>query len=325
MSDPSVSAVVLAYAKGNLLRESLTALEAALASVAGDSELIVVVNALNSDDRRWLEESCDCMVVDPSTNLGFARGVNEGVERATGTWIALVNDDCIVEPAALAELVTAGGECDDIGSVAALIEFADRPGTINSAGIEVDVLGVATERLLGAPSSTSETQVVEVFGASGACGLFRRSMLDAVGGFDESFFAYLEDADLAWRARMAGWRSVYAPAAVARHHHSATLGHNSSTKQFLVGRNRVRMLAKNATTSQLRRHWLSILTYDLAYVAFHAAATHTLSALRGRLAGLARWGTARTGSAATRMPVALAPSAGLAGAVRRWRSYRGES
>src|SRR5204862_527470 len=83
-------------------------------------------------------------------------------------------------------------------------------------------------------------------GASAALALHRRAMLDAIGGLDASFFAYLEDADLAWRARMAGWRCVLAPRAIALHRHSPTLGHGSNAKHLLVGRNRVRMLAKNA-------------------------------------------------------------------------------
>jgi GT2 family glycosyltransferase len=320
---PRVSAVVLAYGKSELLRGSLAALQPALQRVAGGAELIVVINSLDPADRLWLEESCDCTIVDPGENLGFAAGVNAGIEHARGIWVALVNDDCVVEPTALAELLAAGEQADDIGSVAARIEFSERPGTINSAGIEVDILGVAIERLLGSQSTASETDVVEVFGVSGACGLFRRSMLEAIGGFDESFFAYLEDADVAWRARMAGWRSVYAPAALVRHHHSSSLGHVSASKQFLVGRNRIRMLAKNATTSQLRRHWPRMVAYDVAYVVFATVATRTSSALQGRLAGLRHWRAVRRSAADTRVPVELAAPAGLGAAVRRWGSYRG--
>lgn len=109
-------------------------------------------------------------------------------------------------------MLSAGEEGEDIGSVAAQVRFAERVDMINSAGIEVDELGIAYERLLGEPAAASEADVVDVFGASGGAGLFRRAKLDAVDEFDESFFAYLEDADLAWRARMQGWRSVYRPA-----------------------------------------------------------------------------------------------------------------
>src|SRR5207249_365571 len=87
--------------------------------------------------------------------------------------------------------------------------------------LAVTVAG-AWERRLGEAASACETEPVEVFGASAALALHRRAMLDAIGGLDASFFAYLEDADLAWRARMAGWRCVLAPRAIALHHHSPT-------------------------------------------------------------------------------------------------------
>src|SRR5205809_610938 len=82
----------------------------------------------------------------------------------------------------------AAGERDPgVGSVAAQIRFAARPDTINSAGIEIDELGVAWERRLGEATSACETEPVEVFGASAALALHRRAMLDAIGGLDASF------------------------------------------------------------------------------------------------------------------------------------------
>jgi GT2 family glycosyltransferase len=317
-----LSAVVLAYGPDELLTEALAALRAALNEVAGPTELIVVLNRISGHNRTELERSGDVVLLDPRRNLGFAAGVNAGIARATGEWIALVNDDCIVEPSSLAELLAAGEASADIGSVAAQIRFADRPGTINSAGIDVDVLGIATERLLGAPTSRSETQVTEVFGASGAAALYRRAMLDEIAGFDESFFAYLEDADVAWRARMAGWRCVYAPAAVARHHHSSSLGHGSPEKHFLVGRNRIRMLAKNATRAQLLRYGPLMLAYDISYVTFVAFTARTAAPVLGRYRGSREWGSARKASQGRRRSITLSAPPGLIDAYGRWNIYK---
>lgn len=287
--------------------------------MAETSELIVVLNRVSDRDRAELRESTDLVLIEPDRNLGFAGGVNAAISRSSGEWIALVNDDCVLEPTALAALLTAGDGAPDIGSVAAQVRFADKPNTINSAGIEVDVLGVASERLLGAPVAASEPEVTEVFGASGAAGLYRRSMLDAIGGFDESFFAYLEDADVAWRARMAGWRCVYAPAAVVHHRHSASLGHGSPTKHFLVGRNRVRLLAKNATLGHLARHALGMVVYDVAYVAFAGARARSSAPLRGRAAGVIHWREDR--AKVTRRPVELSHASGVRRALRRDSAY----
>src|SRR3954454_18894012 len=111
-------------------------------------------------------------------------------------------------------------------------------------------------------------------------------MLELIGGFDRGFFLYLDDADVGWRARMAGWRAVYRPDAVVWHNHSATTRHGSSFKYFHVGRSRVRLLAKNAERRHLLRYGPAMLAYDAAYVAFVALTDRTLAPLRGRVAGL---------------------------------------
>src|SRR4029077_744727 len=124
-----------------------------------------------------------------------------------------------------------------------------------------------------------DREVVEVFGASATLALYRRAMLDAVGGLDVSFFAYLEDADLAWRARMAGWTCLLAPRAVGLHRHSVTLGHGSKAQHVCVWRDRVRVRATNAARRQLRRKLPAIVGYDLLYVTHAAVADRTLAPL----------------------------------------------
>jgi GT2 family glycosyltransferase len=298
-----LSAIVVAFGKEELLETCLSSVEAALAQVEGETELVVVVN-------------------DPSANRGFAGGVAEGLATARGEWIALVNDDCTLEPEALAELLAAAEGRADVGSVAAQVRFAGDEATINSAGIDVDELGVASERRLGEPAAAIDPEVVEVFGASATLALYRRFMLDSLGGLDTSFFAYLEDADLAWRARMAGWRCLLAPRAIGRHLHSSTLGHGSDAKHLYVGRNRVRMLAKNASAAQLRRKLLAILAYDLVYVAHAAVADRTLAPLVGRLEGIGDWRAYRRAGGSQRREVELSPPPGLLAARRRARVYR---
>ena len=163
--------------------------------------------------------------------------------------------------------------------------------------------------------------VEEVFGASACVALYRRAMLDAIGGFDASFFAFGEDADVAWRARTAGWSCLYVPASVAYHHGSATAGEASPRKYFLVGRNRMRLLAKNATGGQLARWGWAMALYDLAYVLFVArdrphprpAARPPGGAARVARATGARAPHARPGPArrADRPARRLAPAQGL--------------
>jgi GT2 family glycosyltransferase len=161
----------------------------------------------------------------------------------------------------------------------------------------------------------------EVLGATACVALYRRAMLDAVGGFDASFFAYQEDADVAWRARMGGWRCRYEPLALAWHHGSATSREGTDFKYRLVGRNRVRMIAKNASRGQLARHAPGMLAYDLAYVLFVLVTDRSLAPLQGRVRGLREWRHYRAAGERTRRPVAL-ERGGWRAALRQRSAYR---
>ena len=326
MTTPVLSAIVVSYRKGELLERCLLSAQVALREIGGSTELILILNRASRDECFSSEELLEGIeIVYEPENIGFAPAVSKGVRRARSEWVALLNDDATVEPQAFARMLAAGTSAADVGSVAAQMRFSDRPQIINSAGIEVDRLGVAYDRLLGKPLSASETETVEVFGASGGAALYRRAMLDDIGGFDESFFAYLEDVDVAWRVRMKGWRCLYMPDAVVFHHHSATLGHGSKRKYYLVGRNRIRLLAKNADTALLRRYGLWMLANDLAYVVFVALTKATLAPLRGRIAGLREWKRYRRAGAENRRAISLARVSGIRAALRRQRAWAGRA
>ncbi|HEX8073597.1 MAG TPA: glycosyltransferase family 2 protein [Thermoleophilaceae bacterium] len=318
MPAPRISAIVVNYRRAEMTRDCLQALEEALARLDGESEIVVVDNGSGDGSAELIRDAVpDAAVHELPENLGFPTGASEGIRRSTGDWVMLVNNDVIVEPDAVAELLAAGESAPDVGSVAAQMRFADDPGTINSAGIGVDRLGIAFDRLLGAPVAASEERPVEVFGASGGAALHRRAMLHQVGGMDETYFFALDDADLAWRARMRGWRCLYAPAAVVHHRHGATTAHGSDLKYFHVGLNRVRTLAKNADARQLARYGAAIAAYDLGYVAYACVTDRTLAPVRGRLRGLREWRAYRQTGAAGRRPVELLPVRGLRAALER--------
>jgi GT2 family glycosyltransferase len=313
-----VSAVVVSYQQRDLLRSCLESLREAVRVVEDGQEIIVVDNGSSDGSGDMMrKEFPEVRLIELPENAGFAGGVSVGIQHAKGDWILCVNNDATVAPDAIEHLLHAaesGG--DEIGSVAAQMVFADQPGIINSAGIVVDRLGVASDRLLGEPVRASEQTPVEVFGTSAGAGLYRRSMLEEVP-FDETFFAYLEDVDVAWRARMRGWRCVYVPAAVVRHQHSMTAVHGSPFKYYWTGRNRVRVLAKNATLGQLVRFGLAMLVFDLAYVGFVLVRDRSLMPVRGRIDGLRSWRADRRAAAPYRHPVELPFFLGFRAALRR--------
>jgi GT2 family glycosyltransferase len=317
---PRVTAVVVNLNQRDLLRDCLASLDHALRAIHGASEVIVVDNASTDGSAEMVGVEfprATLKVLDH--NIGFAGGVNVGIRSSTGEWIFCVNNDATVAPDSVVELLRVAESDERIGSVAALMVFADRPDVINSAGIEIDRLGIATDRLLGEPVGASESEPIEVFGTSAGAALYRRAMLDEVP-FDETFFAYYEDVDLAWRARMRDWRCMYAPRAVVHHHFSATARHGSPLKYYWSGRNRIRVLARNASGSQLRRYGLPMLLFDLGYVVVVLAIDRSTAPISGRVAGLRSWRADRRAAAPHRRPVKLAPFLGFLASYRRFRA-----
>lgn len=314
----AISIVIPTRRRFDLLDACLASLGEPRSELGEPSELIVVNDGNPESPREVvLGHDPEARMIDLPESSGFSGAVSEGIAVALGDWILLLNDDSAAEPGALRELLAAARSRPGIGSATPQLRFASRPGTINSAGLVIDRLGITSDRLLGAPLSASETEPVEVFGTTGAAALYSASMLEQTGGFDRSFFAHLEDADLAWRARMLGWSCLYVPSAVFYHQHSATLQHFSKEKYYLGGRNRIRLLAKNADSGMLRRRGLEIVAYDAAYVAFVALRERTIAPLRGRLAGIREWRSYRRAGAEGRKPVELARAAGLRGALAR--------
>ena len=318
-----LSAIVVNYRRPELTRTCLVALREALDRVDAATEIVVVDNGSGDGSLDVIAAAVpEATLVPLPENVGFPSGASEGIRHSSGDWVALINNDVVVDPDALAVMLRVGSTAPDIGSVAAQMRFADS-GVLNSAGIGVDRLGVAHDRLLGQPAEASEGHPVEVFGACGGAALHRRRMLDEVGGMDETYFFALDDVDLAWRARMAGWRCIYAPSAVVHHHHGATTAHGSDTKYFHVGLNRVRTLAKNASTRHLVGYGAAMVAYDAAYVTYAALTDRTLAPLRGRLRGVREWRRYRR-SGRDRRPVPLEPVMGARAALRRrgvWRRH----
>jgi len=266
-------------------------MQACLTALAGqtarDFEVIVVDNGSTDGSVEWLKQNWPGIrVIANSANMGFAGPVNQGIEASTSPFVAVLNNDTEPEYGWLAELLRAIESDPCTGMAASKMLFADRPNMINSAGICVDVTGIAWDRFGGEPDDRSQIDPVYIFGPSAGAALYRRDMLEEIGLFDRSFFAYLEDVDLAWRGRAAGWCCVYAPQARVLHHHSATGVEGSPFKSYQLGRNKVWLLAKNYPFGQLWWAAPLVILYDLAAVVYALVARRDLHALRGRLAGL---------------------------------------
>jgi GT2 family glycosyltransferase len=320
--DVQISAAIVNLNQREYTLACVESVLAALDAVDGPTEVVVVDNGSTDGSNEALRASFpQVRLIEMDENVGFPTAAATAVRASTSNWILLVNNDATIEPDAVDLMLSAGESDPSIGSVAAMIVFADGSNRINSAGFVVDRLGVAHERLLGRPIQACDSGPVEVFGASGGGALFRRQMLDDIGGIDESFFIYLEDVDVAWRARARGWRALLEPRAIVHHHHSATTGHTSDLKYYHVGLNRVRVLAKSASTRHLLRYGPAIIAYDLCYIAYATVVDRTTAPLRGRLHGVAEWRRYRRLRSATLDPATLPRPAGLRAALSRRRAW----
>src|SRR3954470_1773601 len=154
----ALSAIVVSYERRDLLGACLTSLEEALARLdGGESEIVVVDNASTDGAPELVRGQFPAAsVISLPENQGFAAAVNAGLREARGDWVLVLNNDTELAPDSVAELVRVGESDANVGAVSPLLRFAGASDVINSAGIEIDALGVASDRLLGLPPSASE-------------------------------------------------------------------------------------------------------------------------------------------------------------------------
>jgi len=246
-------------------------------------QVIVVDNGSRPDPRAALEATLPGVaVLRLERNQGFAGGCNAGIRRAVDAGagaVLLLNNDTTVHPALLSELTRALEEDARIAAVGAKSLTDEIPPRIHAAYGVLTFHGslVRVEGWLE-PDVGKFNQACDVDSASGSALLMRREAVLAVGMLDEEFFAYHEDVDWCTRARRLGWRIRYVPSALVYHRmHASTGGGYVSPITYLVARNSVLFVRKNATVGQA-------LTYGV-YTAGNLLKELVLRWRRGELAG----------------------------------------
>ncbi|MCJ7444968.1 MAG: glycosyltransferase family 2 protein [Methanotrichaceae archaeon] len=214
-------------------------LDSCLSSLANqtnrDFEIIVVDNASSDGSLDFLKTKVQWVkVVSNKHNLGFAGGVNSGIEIAEGDYILTLNNDTIADERFLEYLIKPMSD-SRVGMCAPKMLFPD--GRINSAGICLSRSGAAWGRGIFELAKDNYEVEEEVFGPCGGAALYRKKMIGEIGAFDEDFFLYMEDVDLAFRGRLAGWKCVYVPQAKVVHFHGGTVGFESDLSIYYGNRN----------------------------------------------------------------------------------------
>jgi hypothetical protein len=257
-----------------------------LASLAGQtlqpSELIVVDNGSTDGSLELLRDRYpDVRVIELGRNTGFAVAANRGIEAAGSDTVALVNTDVKLEPDWLEVMAGALSEAPRAGAVACkMLDMADR-GRFYDAGDVLRRDGVCEQRGRFRSDDGRYDEPGEVFAACAGAALYRRDAVLGVGGFDERFFAYLEDVDLGLRLQLAGWSCRYEPV-VALHASEGSSGALERPPLAWVERNTLLLTAK---AFPLR--WLPLVTYRQLGWAWHALRDGRLRAhLGGAVAAL---------------------------------------
>ena len=208
-----------------------------------DFEVVIVDNSGRGRVRATEAALCGAIIVENEENLGFGAAINQAYHRSHAPFLATLNDDAVAEPRWLEALLEAIEKRPDTGMCASKVVLAGRD-CLDSAGMLICGDGSSKQRGHGeAPAAFSEAQ--EVLLPSGSAALYRRRMLEEIGAFDEEFFLYCEDTDLGLRARWAGWKCLYVPAAVVEHRYSHSAGRASKLKAYYVERNRLFVALKS--------------------------------------------------------------------------------
>lgn len=226
-----------------------------------DLEVIIVDNASDDETPALLRQrEATWRVVYNDSNVGFAAGQNQAMREASGDWLLCLNPDVILAPDFVSRLVDAGASHPEAGSLCGkLLRWnpeSNPPQTrvIDSTGIYFTRNMRHLDRGAEENDSGQYDRTQWVFGATGAAAMFRRSFVNAanVNGqfFDEEFFSYREDADLAWRGQLMGWKCLYVPTAAAWHVRRVTPERRESLPveiNWHSVKNRFLMRGKNAS------------------------------------------------------------------------------
>lgn len=207
---------------------------------------LVVDNGSADGSLRLLTEHFPGVEVIPLTeNTGFCHAVNVGIQAADTLYVLLLNNDTKAEPRFVRALYDAMEARPEAFAVSAGMLMWDNPALLDDAGDRYCVLGWAYGRGKGRPAA-AYGRGTEVFSACGGAAIYRKSILEEIGLFDENHFAYLEDLDIGYRARLHGCRSYYEPEARVLHYGSASSGSRyNEWKTGLAAENSVYVIAKN--------------------------------------------------------------------------------
>jgi GT2 family glycosyltransferase len=274
-----VAVIVVNWNRRELL---IACLQSLAAQTHPSFEVVVVDNGSQDGSAETVVEVAKTfpvplLLIRNSQNRGFCAANNQGIQATSAPLIALLNNDAEADPGWLAALEDVIQSKSGVGMAASKILVWEDPRRIDKVGHLMYPDGQNRGRGSGQIDSGQFDRIEETLWPDGCAAMYRRAMLDEIGGFDEDFFAYADDAELGLRGRIAGWTCLYAPGAVVRHHRGATLGLNSARRLTLIERNRVLLAVKLFPWNLL---WLNGAYYAIRIVGGMMAAARNKGEIR---------------------------------------------
>lgn len=249
--------------------------------------VIVVDNGSTDGSRQLIEDTFpEVSLIALPSNTGFCHAVNVGIEAAMTPYVILLNNDTKVHPRFVRALCDSMDARREAFAVSASMRMWDRPELTDDAGDRYCALGWAYARGKGQPAARYD-RPSEIFSACGGAAIYRKSILEEIGLFDERHFAYLEDLDIGYRARIYGYRSFYEPAAQVIHYGSASSGSRyNEWKTKLAAANSIYVIAKNMPLLQWIWNLPFLLPGFLVKFLFFCKKRMGILYLKGLLEGL---------------------------------------
>ncbi len=281
-----VSITIVTYNSGRFIKRCL---ESVLAQGYRSKEVIVIDNASTDGTVAILEQFEDrCRLVFNDENIGFAAAQNQAINLARGEWVLALNPDVLLTPYFIDALVEAGHvdpkvgtTCGKLLTMRASFSLPDEP-LVDSTGIYFTPMLRHLDRGSQEVDNGHYLNHEYVFGATAAAALYRREMIEDISlngeFFDSDFFAYREDADVAWRAQLMGWRCIYTPLARGYHVRTVVPGNRRALPPLInmhSVKNRFLMRMKNMTGDLYWRNWLSVTARDILVVGCCILLEHT--------------------------------------------------
>ena len=273
------AAVIPVYNRAELLSRLLATLSAQTVPF----NRIVVVDNGSTDGAAELAESAGCHVIRLGSNLGFAHAVNLGWRECTEPWVAILNSDVELDTRWLESLLQSAGSS---GFATGAIFDARTREVIDGTYDLVSRAGCAWRAGHGQTLTTPLAQPVSIKAAPGTACLYRRTVLESLGGYDESYGSYMEDVDLGLRCAERGISGLFVPEARAWHHGSATLGRWHPEVVRLISRNQLRLLEKHYDPALIRAWLWPIILGQLLWGLVAAKHGAFAAWLRGKAEGL---------------------------------------